>query len=151
VFDDDFFMYYEDTDLSWRLRARGWNIRYEPTAVVRHLHSASSVEWSPFFTFHVERNRLLILAKNAPRRLAISQALRYNLTTLSMTRWAVLQALRERRRPALRPLLLRLRVTASYLRLLARMVRRRRTIGKRARIGRDALFSRWTAAPAGPN
>src|SRR5262249_5864177 len=29
-FDDDFFMYYEDTDLSWRLRARGWSIPYEP-------------------------------------------------------------------------------------------------------------------------
>jgi hypothetical protein len=29
-FDDDFFLYYEDTDLSWRLRAAGWQIRYEP-------------------------------------------------------------------------------------------------------------------------
>jgi glycosyltransferase involved in cell wall biosynthesis len=35
-FDDDFFLYYEDTDLSWRIRSRGWAIRYEPTAVLRH-------------------------------------------------------------------------------------------------------------------
>ena len=29
-FDADFFLYYEDTDLSWRLRALGYEIRYEP-------------------------------------------------------------------------------------------------------------------------
>ena len=67
-FDDDFFLYYEDTDLSWRLRAAGWAIRYEPTAVVRHVHSASSVEWSPTFVFHTDRNRLLMLVKDATRR-----------------------------------------------------------------------------------
>lgn len=147
VFDDDFFMYYEDTDLSWRLRAAGWNIRYEPTAVARHLHSASSVEWSPFFTFHVERNRLLTLAKNAPTRLAITQAVRFNLTTASMSRWALLQSLRNRRRPALRPILLRLRVTASTLRLLPQMLGRRRAIGRSAAIRRDDLFTAWMSRP----
>jgi GT2 family glycosyltransferase len=145
VFDDDFFMYYEDTDLSWRLRAAGWNVRYEPTAVVRHLHSASSVEWSPFFTFHVERNRLLTLTKDAPAGLATGQLLRFQVTTLSMARRALLQALRERRRPALRPLLLRLRVTGSYLRLLPRMLWRRRSISRSATTSRSALFARWMA------
>jgi len=145
VFDDDFFMYYEDTDLSWRLRAAGWNVRYEPTAVVRHLHSASSVEWSPFFTFHVERNRLLTLTKDAPAALAVGQLLRFQVTTLSMARRALLQALRERHRPALRPLLLRLRVTGSYLRLLPRMLWRRRAISRRATTSRRALFARWMA------
>jgi GT2 family glycosyltransferase len=144
-FDDDFFMYYEDTDFSWRLRAAGWRIRYTPAAVVRHLHSASSVEWSPFFTFHVERNRLLTLTKNAPTRLALRQALRFNLTTASMLRWALVQALRQRRRPALRPLLLRLRVTGSYLRLLPRMLARRRHIRRTTGVDRDALFARLTS------
>ncbi len=65
LFDRDFFMYYEDTDLSWRLRADGWRIRYEPSAVVRHLHAASSVERSPTFDFYTARNRVLTLAKNA--------------------------------------------------------------------------------------
>ena len=51
MFDDDFFLYYEDTDLSWRLRSLGWRIRYQPAAVARHIHSASSVEWSPLFVF----------------------------------------------------------------------------------------------------
>ena len=35
-FDDRFFMYCEDVDLSWRLRHRGWGLRYVPSACVRH-------------------------------------------------------------------------------------------------------------------
>lgn len=136
-----------DTDLSWRLRAAGWNLRYEPTAVVRHLHSASSVEWSPFFTFHVERNRLLTLTKSAPAGLALRQVLRFPVTTLSMVRWALLQGRRERRRPALRPLALRFRVMGSYLRLLPRMLWRRRAIGRTAAVTRAELFGKWMTGP----
>lgn len=66
MFDESFFMYYEDTDLSWRMRLRGWQIRYDPRAVVEHVHSPSSGEWSDFFLFHVDRNRLLMVLKNAP-------------------------------------------------------------------------------------
>ncbi|HEV3232252.1 MAG TPA: glycosyltransferase family 2 protein [Candidatus Dormibacteraeota bacterium] len=64
--DEDFFMYYEDTDLCWRLRLRGWRVLYEPRAVVDHLHAVTSGEWSEFFIFHVDRNRLLMILKNAP-------------------------------------------------------------------------------------
>ena len=32
LFDERFFLYYEDTDLSWRGRARGWRYRYVPDA-----------------------------------------------------------------------------------------------------------------------
>ncbi len=70
-FDDDFFLYYEDTDLSWRIRARGYSIRYEPAAVLRHVHAATSEEWSPLFVFHVDRNRLLMLTKDASAPLAL--------------------------------------------------------------------------------
>ncbi|MGH7776815.1 MAG: glycosyltransferase family 2 protein [Candidatus Dormibacterales bacterium] len=65
-FDDSFFMYYEDADLNWRMRLRGWRVVYEPAAVVDHVHAGTSGEWSPFFTFHVDRNRLLMITKNAP-------------------------------------------------------------------------------------
>jgi len=145
VFDDCFFMYYEDTDLSWRLRAAGWSIRYVPDAVVRHLHAASSVEWSPFFTFHVERNRLLLLAKNAPAGLAAGQALRVQLTGLSMLRRDLRTAWRARRRPAVRPTLLRLRITGSYLRLLPSMLRQRWTTARPRHTSRRELLSAWLA------
>jgi GT2 family glycosyltransferase len=142
VFDDDFFLYYEDTDLSWRLRALGWAIRYQPEAVVRHIHSASSVEWSPLFVFHTDRNRLLMLTKNARAGLALREVLRYPLTTLSLALREVARARHTRRRPPLRPTLLRLRVLGSYLRLLPVMLVRRRRLAARARVGRSHL-ERW--------
>jgi GT2 family glycosyltransferase len=63
-FDERLFMYYEDLDLAWRAGRRGWRFVYEPRAVVHHAHCASSGEWSPFFCFHVERNRALVNWKN---------------------------------------------------------------------------------------
>ena len=126
-FDDDFFLYYEDTDLAWRLRAAGWAIRYEPTAVVRHVHSATSVEWSPTFVFHTDRNRLLMLVKNATPALALREVGRYPLTTGSIALRTVRTAARARVRPAVRPTLLRLRVLGSFLRLLPAMLGKRMT------------------------
>ena len=37
LFDERFFLYYEDTDLSWRGRARGWRYRTVPRSVARHV------------------------------------------------------------------------------------------------------------------
>ncbi|CAI7975853.1 Glycosyltransferase family 2 protein [Frankia sp. Hr75.2] len=140
-FDDDFFLYYEDTDLSWRIRARGYQIRYVPGAVLRHVHSASSVEWSPLFVFHTDRNRLLMLTKDATVRTAVSAVTRYPLTTASIAVRTWRQALRSRSRPAVRPTVLRVRVFASYLRLLPAMLRRRREIGATATERRVSLQS----------
>jgi GT2 family glycosyltransferase len=142
VFDDDFFLYYEDTDLSWRLRSRGWRIRYEPGALVRHVHSASAVEWSPLFVFHTDRNRLLMLTKNARAGLALREVLRYPLTTVSLALREVARSRHTRRRPPLRPTLLRLRVLGSYLRLLPKMLDRRARLAARARVDRRHL-ERW--------
>jgi GT2 family glycosyltransferase len=142
VFDDDFFLYYEDTDLSWRLRSLGWRIRYQPAAVVRHIHSASSVEWSPLFVFHTDRNRLLMLTKNARAGLAAREVLRYPLTTASLALREVARSRHTRRRPPVRPTLLRLRVLGSYARLLPVMLARRRRIAARASVDRKRL-ERW--------
>lgn len=70
LFDERLFLYYEDTDLSWRGRLQGWRYVYTPLAKVRHRHAQSSGVGSPVFRFHTERNRLLMLAKVAPARLA---------------------------------------------------------------------------------
>jgi GT2 family glycosyltransferase len=142
-FDEDFFLYYEDTDLSWRLRAAGWTIRYEPSAVVRHVHSASSVEWSPTFVFHTDRNRLLMLVKNATGWRALRECGRYPLTTGSIALRTLRTSLKAGRRPALRPTLLRLRVLLSFLRLLPTMLAKRRTA--RAQVPRRELERRLVA------
>ncbi len=64
--DPGIFMYYEDADLAWRARRRGWRFWYEPASVVRHAHAALSVEWSPRFVRNVEFGKLRMLGKNAP-------------------------------------------------------------------------------------
>jgi GT2 family glycosyltransferase len=40
--DERYFMYVEDTDLCWRLRRAGWDVAYEPSAVVVHAQGASA-------------------------------------------------------------------------------------------------------------
>lgn len=69
IFDEAFFMYWEDIDLSWRAVKAGWSLEFEPTAIVRHVHAASSGEASRFFRYNVSRNRLLVLAKHGQPRL----------------------------------------------------------------------------------
>jgi len=77
LFDEKFFMYYEDDDLSLRMKKKGWEIVYCPKAIIRHIHSASSKEWSPFFVFNVERNRLLLVAKHWPRTEALKEFIKF--------------------------------------------------------------------------
>ncbi|WP_412022350.1 glycosyltransferase [Burkholderia cepacia] len=75
LFDSRFFMYYEDADLCWRIRRTGGVLRYVPTSVVRHIHTGSSVEWSPMFIYYVSRNHVLIRFKHAALRVAMGSYL----------------------------------------------------------------------------
>jgi len=128
MFDDDWFLYYEDVDLCWRLRRRGWTVRYQPEAVVRHQHSATVGTRSDLHVFHDHRNRLLTLTKNASLPLLLRTAGRYPLTTASMGVRAAGAALTGAGSAPLRAVALRLRVIASYLRLLSGVWRRRRAL-----------------------
>lgn len=59
-FDEDFFLYVEDTDLSWRARLLGARCLYEPKSVVFHDYA---FRLTPLKIFHQERNRYLMLLK----------------------------------------------------------------------------------------
>jgi GT2 family glycosyltransferase len=142
-FDDAFFMYYEDTDLSWRWRSAGWSIRYVPGAVLRHIHAASSKEWSARWVFHVERNRLLMLTKNATWTLTASALRAYLRSSAAMLARALLDGLRHRRRPPLRAVLLRGQITRSYLRQAPHALRERRRLRKAATVPASALQATW--------
>ena len=63
-FDPMFFMYYEDADLSIRMKKAGYRIVYEPASVLRHIHSGSSKENSLFFLQQSEQSRLIYLIKH---------------------------------------------------------------------------------------
>src|SRR5829696_1738391 len=92
--------------------------------------------------FHVDRNRLLMLTKDASAPLALRALRDYLMTSAAMAVGAGRGVLRTRSRPAVRPHLLRARVLASYLRLLPRMLRRRRQFGRQATLSRREL-ERW--------
>lgn len=66
-FDDQFFMYYEDGDLSWRIRLSGYNIKMVPESVVYHEYKFQpdeeyQKEKNKFYL--LERNRMLMILKN---------------------------------------------------------------------------------------
>ena len=66
-FEETFFAYYEDVDVAWRARMRGWRCVYAPRAVVYHHHSATSRHGSSFKYYWSGRNRIRVLARNATR------------------------------------------------------------------------------------
>jgi GT2 family glycosyltransferase len=142
LFDEDFFLYYEDTDLSWRGRSRGWRYRTVPSSVARHVHAATSDSTSPLFAHHVERNRLLMLVKNAPAPMVLRQLWRYLLVTASYARRDVVAPLLRAQRP--RPTVVRRRLGSLLdgLRLLPRMLRRRIDI-RRRQVVPDAELLAW--------
>lgn len=135
MFDDAWFLYYEDVDLCWRLRRGGWIVRYQPRAVARHEHSASAGTGSELHVFHDARNRLLTLAKNASLPLASRSVVSYVLSTGAVAVKALAPA--EASRP--QHVVLRLRVVASFLRLLPGVVRRRRAVQRAASVSRRAV------------
>jgi GT2 family glycosyltransferase len=142
LFDERFFLYYEDTDLAWRGRSRGWRYGYVPGSRLRHIHAASSGEGSALFQHYVERNRLLMLVKNAPPGLAWSAVVRYLLTTASYARRDVVAPVLRGRRPNLVLLRRRTRSFAAFLRLLPAMLLAR--IGNRRRqVVADAELRGW--------
>ncbi|MDP9408254.1 MAG: glycosyltransferase [Actinomycetota bacterium] len=134
LFDDDWFLYYEDVDLCWRLRRRGWVVHYAPASVARHEHSASAGTRSDLHVFHDQRNRLLTLAKNASLPLVARTVGRFPLTTAA----GVVRALRPAG-PGAHLTVLRLRVLGSALRLLPRVLARRRRVQRTAVVPRRAV------------
>lgn len=66
----DLFMYYEDTDFSYRLRRAGYSVEYVRQAQARHAHAASSDSASEAFTTWNTRNRLRVATRYAPASVA---------------------------------------------------------------------------------
>jgi GT2 family glycosyltransferase len=66
LFDEDYFLYCEDTDLGLRARWAGWSCRYVPAAVVEHRYSGTAGAYSAMKAGFVERNRMWVALKNFP-------------------------------------------------------------------------------------
>ncbi len=65
-FDEDYFSYFEDVDLSFRLRLAGGRCLYVPNAVVHHVGSASTGKLSDFVVYYGHRNLVWTFFKDMP-------------------------------------------------------------------------------------
>ena len=68
LFPSDFIAYFEDSELSRRLRRTGHTIVYSPGAIVYHRHSSTSTERSAFWYKQVRRNSVLYRYMETPER-----------------------------------------------------------------------------------
>jgi GT2 family glycosyltransferase len=63
-FDEAFFAFLEDVDLSWRAQLRGWKSVYVPNAVAYHYRGGTAVRRSKLVEIHNYKNRYLMILKN---------------------------------------------------------------------------------------
>jgi GT2 family glycosyltransferase len=69
MFDEKFFAYFEDVDISFRAQLAGWKIWYQPEAVVYHQVNATSSKLGSFSRYHSTKNFFMVYVKNMPGRL----------------------------------------------------------------------------------
>jgi GT2 family glycosyltransferase len=65
-FDNDFFAHMEEIDLCWRLKNRGYEIKYIPTSKVYHVGGGTLPNNNPHKIYLNFRNNLFLLYKNLP-------------------------------------------------------------------------------------
>lgn len=84
LFDEDFFAYFEDVDLSFRAELAGRRVYYSQDAVAYHDQGATSRTVSGFATTQFFRNLPILLVKNVPGRLLVPVGARFALLYLLM-------------------------------------------------------------------
>ncbi|NTW38583.1 MAG: glycosyltransferase family 2 protein [Cellulomonadaceae bacterium] len=129
-FDPSLFLYYEDTDLSWRMRAAGWGVRYAPEAVAAHRHASSTGVNSPTFRYYNTRNSLIVFTRHAPVAVVLTSVTRQCLGLLrSALRSGPLAPTTRARARALR----------DWARRLPTTLRERRSLWASARVSRTQV------------
>jgi len=65
LFDEDYFAYFEETDLCWRTWLLGYKVAFEPKSVIYHKMGATSGKMNNWFIqFHSFKNRIRTILKN---------------------------------------------------------------------------------------
>lgn len=66
LFDETFFMYYEDVDLSFRAQLQGYTVRFTPKAIAYHKLGASSKTVPGLAVYNTFKNLPMLFTKNVP-------------------------------------------------------------------------------------
>jgi len=71
LFDEDFFLFFEDVDLAFRARLASWKCMYVPTARVVHIRGGTANPGSDTAVYYGNRNTIWYVVKNFPTRIFI--------------------------------------------------------------------------------
>lgn len=71
LFDEDFFAYFEDIDISMRAQIAGWKVYYTPKAEAYHYVGGTSSKMGDFARYHAIKNYYLTIKKNLPWQLGL--------------------------------------------------------------------------------
>lgn len=83
MMDERYFVYYDDTDFMWRMKAAGKNLQYWPTGKVWHKVSFSTGGSESLFSLYYGfRNRIYFIRKNYPLSLRLVSIIYIFLTLL---------------------------------------------------------------------
>jgi len=136
VFDPDFFAYFEDSDLCWRLWVAGWEVGFAADARIRHRLGGTASTIAPgVIQFHSFKNRICSVLKNAGgRRLAWMLPLHLGLC-FGVAVWFRVQG-----RPDLSSAVLR--AIAWNARNVRRTLRKRRLVQRSRRVSDDDIWPR---------
>jgi GT2 family glycosyltransferase len=149
LFDPDFFAYYEDTDLSWRLRRAGWQIAAVPGARIHHAFGGAGGSTAPWFFFLNYRNWLVTVLRNGtPTEVRRAVAKAFDSTSRSV-RGNVIGRARRGRRPSFRLSAAWARVWLGVLGAAPGALRSRRRVRVGARTA-ERVGSRLQPRPAFP-
>lgn len=77
LFDDDFFAYYEDADISFRAQLAGWKVAYTSSAIAYHKRGATSNTIPGFAVGQTFKNLPWLFIKNVPTKLLLPVGIRF--------------------------------------------------------------------------
>lgn len=90
IFDEDYFAYYEDNDISFRAQLAGWKVYYEPSAIAYHKLSQTSKRMkSGFMIYQTFKNMPFVFVKNVPAGLLLPVGIRFYLAYWLMVGHAI--------------------------------------------------------------
>jgi hypothetical protein len=133
LFDEDYFIYYEDVDLAFRARLAGWKCLYIPQAIAFHHHSWSLGQGSYRKNFFMERNKLLTIIKNWPLKYMLYYAPRIAAYDLLTDTYYILR----------KKDFSRLKAKVSAFKQLPRVLRERSKVHDKRRISDTEMDNFW--------
>lgn len=91
VFDEKFFAYLEDVDISFRAQLAGWKVFYNPRAIAYHQVGGTSSKLGSFSRYHFVKNFYLLYGKNMPGWLYWKYLPRFTIQAMRMFASAMLK------------------------------------------------------------